>query len=66
MKWFNIPSTFIKTKNHLNYFLEYIRVFEYIGTLHLFPQIYSNIPLNKMKWNEIFSFLISYLGYILT
>jgi len=22
-----------------------------MGTLHLFPQIYSNLPLYKMKWN---------------
>ncbi len=54
MTWFNIPSTFTKTKNHLNCFLEYICVFEYIGTLHLFPQIYSNMPLYKMKWNSFF------------
>jgi hypothetical protein len=31
-------------------FLYYICVFEYIGTLYSFPQIYSNIPLYKMKW----------------
>jgi len=30
-------------------FLKYICVFEYIGTLHLFLQIYSNLPLYKMK-----------------
>jgi len=45
-------------------FLEYICVFEYTFTLHLFSQIYSNLPLYKMEWN---SFLKkSYLGYILT
>ncbi len=35
--------------------MEYICVFEYTCTLHSFPQIYSNIPLYKMKWNKIFS-----------
>ncbi len=35
-------------------FLEYICVFEYIGTLHLFPRIYSNLLLYKMKWNSFF------------
>jgi hypothetical protein len=54
MTWFNIPSTFIKIKNHLNFFLEYICVFECISTLHLFPQICSNLPLYKMKWNSSF------------
>jgi predicted phosphatase len=33
---------------------EYICVFEYISTLHSCPQIYSNLPLYKMKWNIIF------------
>jgi hypothetical protein len=46
-------------------FLEYICVFEYTNTLHLFPQIYSNFPLYKMKWNSSF-FNILLLGYILT
>jgi hypothetical protein len=32
--------------------LEYICVFEYINTQHLFPQIYSNLPFYKMKWNS--------------
>jgi hypothetical protein len=31
--------------------LEYIYVFEYTSTPHLFPQIYSNLPFYKMKWN---------------
>jgi hypothetical protein len=53
MTWFNLPSTFIKIQNHLNVFWN-ICVFEYIGTLHLFSQIYSNLPLYKMKWNSFF------------
>jgi hypothetical protein len=51
--WFNIPSTFIKTKNHLNVFWS-IFVVIFIGTLYSFPQIYSNPPLYKMKWNNFF------------
>jgi hypothetical protein len=47
MTWFNIPSTFIKIKNYLNYF-ENIFHFEYIGTLHLFSQISSNFPVYEM------------------
>ncbi len=35
--------------------MEYICVFEYTCTLHSFPQIYSNIPLYKMKRNNFFS-----------
>jgi hypothetical protein len=42
---------FHKNENYLNYFLEFIFVFEYMDTIHLFPQIYSNLPLYKMKWN---------------
>jgi hypothetical protein len=38
--------------------LEYINVFEYTCTLHLFSQIYSNLPLYKMKWNNLFSNLL--------
>jgi hypothetical protein len=34
--------------------LEYICVFEYTCTLHLFPQIYSNLSFYKMKWNIFF------------
>ncbi len=49
MTWFNIPSIFIKTRNHF-ISLEYICVFWYTSTLHLLPQIYSNFPLYKMKW----------------
>ncbi len=54
MTWFNILSAFIKIKNHLNFFLGYICVFEYTYTLHLFPQIYTNLPLYKMKCNSLF------------
>jgi len=43
-------------------FFKYICVFEYTCTLHSFPQICSNLPLYKMKWNSFF--LISCLGYI--
>ncbi len=38
--------------------MEYICVFECIGTLHLFPQIYSNLPIHKMKWNSFLSNLL--------
>jgi hypothetical protein len=48
-----IPSTFIKTKNYLNYFWS-IFVYEYIGIIHLFPQIYSNLQPYKMKRNNFF------------
>ncbi len=32
-----------------NLFLDYICVFEYTSELHLFSEIYSNLPLYKMK-----------------
>jgi hypothetical protein len=51
MTWFNIPLTFIKIKIYL-FILEYICVFEYISTLHSFLQIYCNLTLYKMKWNN--------------
>ncbi len=38
--------------------MEYICVFEYTCTLHLFSQIYSNLPLYRMKWNIFFSNLL--------
>ncbi len=38
--------------------MEYICVFKYISTLHLFPKIYSNLPLYKMKWNNLFCNLL--------
>ncbi len=53
MTWVNIPSTFIKSKNYLNYFWS-IFVCEYIGRVHLFPQIYSNLQPYKMKRNSFF------------
>jgi len=34
--------------------LEYICVFEYTSTLHLFPQTHSNLPLYKMKRNNFY------------
>jgi hypothetical protein len=45
---------FHKNKKSFKYFLKYIFFFEYTSTLHLFPQIYSNISLHKMKWNSFF------------
>jgi len=54
MTWVNIPSTFIKIKS-FKLFLEYICVFEYTDILHSFSQMYFNLPLYKMKWNNIFS-----------
>ncbi len=45
---------FHKDYKSFKFFLEYIRVFKYIGTLHLFPQIYSSLPLYKMKQNNLF------------
>jgi len=61
-----IQYTFNFHKNYklFKLFFEYICVFEYTSTQHLFPQIYSLIS-HFIKWNEIVSFLISYLGYIL-
>ncbi len=38
--------------------MEYVCVFEYTCTLHLFSQIYSNLPFYKMKWNSFFSNLL--------
>ncbi len=55
MTWFNILSTFIKIKNHLSFFWS---KFVFLNThVHhiLFPQIYSNLPIYKMKWNHFFS-----------
>jgi hypothetical protein len=43
---------FHKNKKSFKLFLEYIYIFEYTSTLHLFPQIYYNISFNKMKWNK--------------
>jgi len=49
---------FYKNWKTFKFFLEYIYVFEYIGKLYLFSQIYSNLPLYKMKWNSFFSNLL--------
>ncbi len=46
MKCFSVLSTFTKIKNHLNYFSN---LFVFLNTLHLFPQIYSNLPFYKQK-----------------
>jgi hypothetical protein len=40
------------------FFWEYICVFEYTSTLYSFSQIYSNLPLYKMEWNNLFSNLL--------
>jgi hypothetical protein len=56
---------FHKDYKSFKLFLEYICVFEYIGTLHSFPQIYSLIS-HFIKWDEIVFFIISCLGCILT
>jgi hypothetical protein len=45
---------FHKDQELFKLFLEYICVFEYIGRLHLFPQIYSNLRPYKMKRNSFF------------
>jgi hypothetical protein len=45
---------FYKYYKSFKLLFEYIYVFEYIGTLHLFSQIYSNLPLYKMKWKNFF------------
>jgi hypothetical protein len=55
MTWFNKLSTFIKIKNHLNYFWNIFVVFG--------AQIYSNLPLNKMKWNSFFMNILHRLYY---
>ncbi len=56
---FNFHKTFFKTL----LFLEYICVFEYTCTLHLFPQIYSNLPFYKLKWNNFFINLLPRLYF---
>jgi hypothetical protein len=55
MTWFNILSTFIKIKNHLNYFWS-IFVFLNIRVHYIcFHKMYSNLSFYKMKWNNLFS-----------
>jgi hypothetical protein len=64
MACFNIPSTFIKTKNHLNYFCN---IFLFLSTQVHYIRFHIYIPISYfIKWNEIIYFLISCLGYILT
>jgi hypothetical protein len=41
---------FHKNEKSFKLFLEYICVFEYTCTLHLFPWIYSNLLFYKMKY----------------
>jgi len=60
MTWFNILSTFIKIKNYLNYFWS-VFVFLIYRYTTLFPQVYSNFPPYKMKWNSLFSNILSRL-----
>ncbi len=50
MTWSDTPSTFINTKNHLNFFWNIFVVFEYTSTLHLFSQTYSNLPLGLLSF----------------
>jgi hypothetical protein len=38
-------------------------VLKYIGVLHLFSQIYSILPLYKMKWNSFFFNLLPKLYF---
>jgi hypothetical protein len=64
MTWFNIPSTFIKTKNHLNFFWN-IFVFLSLHVYYICFHKYTSI-FHFIRWNEIVSILISCLGYILT
>jgi hypothetical protein len=52
---------FQKNQKLFKWFLEFICVFEYIGTLHWFSQIYYNLRLYKMKWNSFFPNILSKL-----
>ncbi len=62
VKWHR--STFIKTKNHLNYFWN---IFVFFNTDVHYICFHKYIPISHFtKWNEIVSFLISCLNYILT
>ncbi len=59
MTWFNVPSTFIKTKNHLNYFWN---IFVFFSTKVHYIHFDKYTPISHfIKWNEIVSFLISRL-----
>ncbi len=55
VKWHGSIYNFHNNYKSFKCSLEYICVFEYIGTLHSSQQIYSNLPLYKMKWNNLFS-----------
>jgi hypothetical protein len=59
----NIFSTFIKIKNHLNCFWN---IFVFLNT-HAYYICFHKYTLisHFINWNEIISFLISCLGYIL-
>jgi hypothetical protein len=64
MTWFNIPSTFIKTKNHLSVFWN---KFVFLSTHVHYICFHKYTPISHfVKWNKIISFLISCLDYILT
>jgi hypothetical protein len=59
MTWFNVPSTFIQTKNHLNYFLN---IFVFFSTKVHYIHFHKYTPISHfIKWNEIVFFLISRL-----
>jgi hypothetical protein len=59
MTWCNIPSTFIKTKIYLNYFLS---IFVFLSTKVHYNRFHKYTPISHfIKWNEIVSFLISRL-----
>jgi hypothetical protein len=45
---------FHKNWKSFKLFLDYVYVFEYTSTLHVFPQIYYSISFYKMKWNSFF------------
>jgi len=64
MTCFNIPSTFIKTKNHLNYFKN---IFVFFNTHVHYICFLKYTPISHfIKWIEIISCIIFCLGYILT
>jgi hypothetical protein len=56
---------FHKNSRSFKFFWEYICVFEYVGTLHSFPQIYSNLPFYKMKWFFFFSNILPRVIFII-
>jgi hypothetical protein len=55
MAWVNIPSTFIKIKNHLKIvFGVYLCFWVHMYITFVFTK-YSNLSLNKIKWNNFFN-----------